>query len=344
MKKRIAIIADIPNWSFDIIAQLLKKELSDKYEIEIFYCVTDFEKNLFKILEATKEFDVIHFLTRKLLMQFEDEEFKKCVEEKGYSYEKYVKENVKKITTCVYDHLAINDEKIDYRKIYNLYCNEYLVCSKKLYEIYTNLEDCKKPFLEIRDTIDTNLFVPEKIERFNKENIQKRPLVIGWVGNSKWNKKTENDVDYKGLKTILEVTVQELRQEGTEIKTLYADVNEKYRTPAEMQKYYSEIDIYVCSALIEGTPRPLLEAMSCGVPIITTDVGVACEVLGEKQKQFIIQERSVKKLKEKIQYLNNHREKLKELSDENIVEGIKNSTKETKDDYIKLFNKIINEQ
>ena len=28
-KNKIAIIADIPNWSFDIIAQLLKKELSD---------------------------------------------------------------------------------------------------------------------------------------------------------------------------------------------------------------------------------------------------------------------------------------------------------------------------
>ena len=26
-KNKIAIIADIPNWSFDIIAQLLKKEL-----------------------------------------------------------------------------------------------------------------------------------------------------------------------------------------------------------------------------------------------------------------------------------------------------------------------------
>ncbi len=344
MKKKIAIIADIPNWSFDIIAQLLKRELSDIYEIKIFYCVTDFKKDLFDILEATKEFDVIHFLARKLLMQFEEEEFKKRVEEKGYSYEEYVKQNVKKITTCVYDHLAINDEIIDYRKIYNLYCNQYLVCSKKLYDIYSNLENCKKPFSEIKDTIDTDLFVPENIERFNEENVQNRPLVIGWVGNSNWNKKSENDIDYKGLKTILEVAIKELKQEGIEIETLYADVNEKYRTPAEMQKYYSKIDIYVCASLIEGTPRPLLEAMSCGVPIITTDVGVACEVLGEKQKQFIMKERSVKELKEKIQYLNSYREQLKELSSENIIEGIKNSTKQNKDEYIRLFNQVIQQK
>ncbi len=344
MKKKIAIIADIPNWSFDIIAQLLKRELSDIYEIKIFYCVTDFKKDLFDILEATKEFDVIHFLARKLLMQFEEEEFKKRVEEKGYSYEEYVKQNVKKITTCVYDHLAINDEIIDYRKIYNLYCNQYLVCSKKIYDIYSSLENCKKPFSEIKDTIDTDLFVPENIERFNEENVQNRPLVIGWVGNSNWNKKSENDIDYKGLKTILEVAIKELKQEGNEIETLYADVNKKYRTPAEMQKYYSKIDIYVCASLIEGTPRPLLEAMSCGVPIITTDVGVACEVLGEKQKQFIMKERSVKELKEKIQYLNNHREQLRELSSENIIEGIKNSTKQTKDEYIRLFSQVIQQK
>ena len=72
-KNKIAIIADIPNWSFDIIAQLLKKELSHKYDIDVFYCVTDFNKDLFDILEATKEYDVIHFLARKLLLQFEDE-------------------------------------------------------------------------------------------------------------------------------------------------------------------------------------------------------------------------------------------------------------------------------
>ena len=63
-KKKIAIIADIPNWSFDIIAKLIKKELSYKYQIDIFYCVTDFNIDLFQILEKTKNYDVIHFLAR----------------------------------------------------------------------------------------------------------------------------------------------------------------------------------------------------------------------------------------------------------------------------------------
>ena len=340
-KNRIAIIADIPNWSFDIIAKLMKKELSDKYQIDIFYCVTDFNKDLFDILEATKNYDIIHFLARKLLMQFEDENFKRKINANNYNYQEYVNNMVKKITTCVYDHLAINDSNIDYTKIYRLYSKEYLVCSKKLYDIYSNIPNCPKPWGEIIDTIDTSIFVPSNLERFNYENIKNRQLVIGWVGNSKWNKKSDTDIDYKGLKTILEVAIKELKEEGYNICSHYADVNDKYRNSSEMQKYYSEIDIYICVSLIEGTPRPVLESMCCGVPIITTDVGVVMEVLGEKQKTFILEERSVKCLKEQIKKIYSNRAILKELSMENLEEGKKNSSKTTVKKYVELFDSII---
>lgn len=336
-KKRVAIIADIPNWSFDIIAQLLKKELSYQYDIDIFYCVTDFDKDLFDILEKVKNYDVIHFLARKLLMQFDDENFKNKLLQNGYSYDEYTNTIIKKITTCVYDHLAINDDNIDYRKIFNLYSDRYIVCSKKLYDIYCNIPNCEKPWGEIKDTIDTDLFIPNNLERFDRQNIENRPLVIGWVGNSKWNRKSDDDIDYKGLKTILEVAIKELKEEGYNITTTYADVNEKYRNSIEMQEYYSTIDIYICVSLIEGTPRPILEAMSCGVPIITTNVGIADEVLGEKQKEFILENRDIQELKEKIKYLYNNRNILKELSEENIREGIKNSSKTTCEDYEKFF-------
>ena len=37
MKKKLCLVADVPNWAFDKIAQKLKKSLSDKYDITIKY-------------------------------------------------------------------------------------------------------------------------------------------------------------------------------------------------------------------------------------------------------------------------------------------------------------------
>lgn len=341
IKGKIAIIADVPNWSFDILAKLIKKELSAEYQIDIFYCVTDFNKNLFDILESTKNYDVIHFLARKLLMQFEDPNFIKKVNSKNYNYNEYVKNCVKKITVSVNDEVSINDPDTDYTKIFRLYCNKYFVCSKKLVDLYSTIPNCPAPWGEIRDTINTDIFIPNNLERFQKDKIEHRPLVIGWVGNSNWTVKNNSSIDYKGLHTILKPAIEELKQEGYNIVPHYADVSEKYRNSIEMQQYYSEIDIYICVSLTEGTPLPVLESMCCGVPIITTNVGVVPEVLGAKQSQFILQERSISALKEKIKYLYNNKYLLKELSDENIKEGIKNSSKTTVEKYIKLFDSII---
>lgn len=179
--------------------------------------------------------------------------------------------------------------------------------------------------------------MPANLERFQYENIKERPLVIGWVENSKRNKKTEDSIDYKGLETILKVAVDELIKEGISIKTIYADANEKYRDAKAMQEYYGMIDIYVCVSLMEGTPRPVLEALSCGVPIITTDVGVVDEVLGPKQKQFILKERTVKEVKQKILKLYQKRELFEELSEENREQGMKNSSKTTVKQYEDFF-------
>ena len=97
-----------------------------------------------------------------------------------------------------------------------------------------------------------------------------------------------------------------------------------------MPEYYNGIDIYVCTSRTEGTPNTVLEAMACGVPVISTDVGIVPEVFGEKQKEFIIK-RDKNELKDKIKELINDRKKYQELSEENLKQikewSWKNKTK-----------------
>lgn len=58
--------------------------------------------------------------------------------------------------------------------------------------------------------------------------------------------------------------------------------------------------------------------MASGVPIVSTDVGIVRDALGEKQKEFILKERTKEDLKAKLVELLEHKEKFKELSEENL--------------------------
>lgn len=323
MKPKICLVCDVPGWAFSNIAIEVKNKLEYKYDIDIVYFDEDKEAdNFYELLESNKNADLIHFFWRRNLFLFESEVFKNKVLESGRDINWYIKEIVKKLSTGAYDFLGINEKwLLRYKEVFNNYCSHYYVSSKKLYNTYLNIAEYKKPTSIVHDICDWEHYKPINLERFEDFT---RPLIIGWVGNSA---RVADGVDLKGFNTIIKPLIDELREEGYNIEGFYADRNIMLRTAAEMPEYYSKIDICICCSIHEGTPLPILEAMSSGVPVITTDVGIVREALGEKQKQFIIGDRengkndeNIKKLlKEKILMLYNNRKLLKELSCENII-------------------------
>jgi glycosyltransferase involved in cell wall biosynthesis len=52
--------------------------------------------------------------------------------------------------------------------------------------------------------------------------------------------------------------------------------------------FYRDIDVFVLSSLSEGMPLVNLEAMACGVPVITTDVGGAAEAVLDGQSGLVV--------------------------------------------------------
>lgn len=339
--KKIALIVDVANWAFDIEAQLLKNKLSEYYNIDVFVSA-DYNNDLFSILEDVKKYDMIHFFWRKLLIQFDNEEFKNKLKENNYNYDEYINV-VNKISTGIYDHLFIDELDI-YRPIFTKYSKMYYTCSKKLEDIYNNLENYPKPWGTIHDTYDNKLYDGGNKERFYKKDNNK-PLVIGWIGNSNWNIKYK---DFKGFHTIIKPVLDELINEGYLIEKNFADKNIIFRTNEEMPAYYQELDICLIASICEGTPRPIIEAMASGVPIITTDVGIANEVFGSKQKEYIIGDRNIlddeiikANLKEKIIKLYNNRNLLTELSDENYSLAYKNDIDHTYLLYKQYFDEFL---
>ena len=340
--KRVALIVDIENWAFDLAAKIIKKELENDFIIDILYSKSDeYQDDLLKILLKVKNYDIIHFFWRKTLLQFNDTETQEKLEKNHID----IAELKQKISTGIYDHLFIGDES--YFNIFNNICKKYVVSSQKLYKIYANNKNIKAPWGVLGDTIDSSLFYPKNLDRLKKD--KNDPLVLGWVGNSEWNSKIKDaegkSIDFKGFNTVFIPVVEELRNEGYNIQIYCADKNTNFITNDKMCDYYSKIDVYICVSITEGTPKPMLEAMGCGVPVITTDVGVAKEYLGEKEKEFIIGERKIgqsddkikEKLKNKIKRIYNNRELLLELSDENYNNSKEFNSKFYKDRYREYF-------
>ena len=343
--KKICLVCDIPNWAFDIISRKIVEELKNDFSIDIkYFDIREVGENFFEFLEEQKEYDMIHFFWRKTLLQMESETFKKKVTEKYGDYEAYVQEVSKKISTGVYDFLFLKDEEIGiYENVFNKFSKSYYVISKKLFNKYSQIKAYKPTYGIVHDICNTSKMIPQNLERFED---CKRELVVGWVGNSAIK---YDGVDLKGFHSLIKPVIKELIEEGYNIKEHYADRNEKWRSPDEMPEYYNEIDLCMCTSIMEGTPLPVLEAMSCGIPIISTDVGVVPEALGEKQSEFIIGDREYgknddevrNKLKEKLVYIYENREVLKELSDENLKSIVEYDGGKIIQEYKKYFEKFL---
>ena len=140
------------------------------------------------------------------------------------------------------------------------------------------------------------------------------------MGHSGWASSLE---DFKGVNTILLPALEELEAEGLRLERKFADRKVEFIAHASMPDYYAGIDVLICTSKIEGTPNPVLEAMACGVPVITTDVGIVPEALGKKQKNFVLPDRSIASLKSVIRRLVADPKQFRELSTENLKQ-IKN--------------------
>ncbi len=317
-KKRIAIVYDVDGWAFSNIAKEIKNNLSEFFDIDIFP-VSVFDDNTVKLVLLAEKYDLVHCLWRGLLSCLDFDYCRGYIHNMGLTFEEFLKKYYSKtnITTSVYDHKFLDKENFETTKSFAKYAKNYTVSSSILKEIYDNLDLEKKPMMVISDGVDIEKFKPNNLERFNYDNIKNRTIKIGWVGNSEFTD-SEGDSDLKGVRKIIRPVLEELIQDNYPIEIKFADRKDGFIPHDKMPDYYNSIDIYICGSKNEGTPNPVLESMACGVPIISTDVGIVRDAFGTKQKKYILEERNKECLKSKIIELLKDKSQFEELSKENL--------------------------
>lgn len=120
--------------------------------------------------------------------------------------------------------------------------------------------------------VDEELFFPAG-------NRPARGLTACWVGNSR-------SMGNKGLDLIRRACAR------TGVQLLALDQADNvyagrlYSQEALRERIYHQADFYLCASEWEGTPNPALEALACGLPVISTPVGNMPEVLTEGENGF----------------------------------------------------------
>jgi glycosyltransferase involved in cell wall biosynthesis len=135
-------------------------------------------------------------------------------------------------------------DKEECRKDLNLDLNEYIIGS---FQRDTEGSDLKTPKLEK----GPDRFI-EYAKKINKDNL--RILLGGWRRQYIINRLEEENIKY----TYIELAPREI-----------------------LKKMYASCDLYVVSSRHEGGPQSLLEASAMEVPIVSTKMGMAPDVLNK---------------------------------------------------------------
>jgi glycosyltransferase involved in cell wall biosynthesis len=83
----------------------------------------------------------------------------------------------------------------------------------------------------------------------------------------------------------------------------------------EKEEFYSLVDVMVSPSSYEASPLVILEALSCGVPVISTDVGGVKEILTDGYSGLIVDFGDEERLSEKMNLLAKDASCMKKLSE-----------------------------
>ena len=92
------------------------------------------------------------------------------------------------------------------------------------------------------------------------------PLRVGWSGQRRCN--------VKGLNEILRPLQKRCPQYDWRVND--RNFNEAM-SREEMREWYWNLDVFLSTSLIEGTPSPPFEAAACGRPILCTNAGILAD-------------------------------------------------------------------
>lgn len=205
----------------------------------------------------------------------------------------------------------------------------YISISRQMQKELVTLGFPENNVVYLPNSIDTNFFTPKTQKEDNlllfvgrispskgvhilikSLRFLKEPVRLAIIGPPDW------DVNYyQNILTIIEKENQKGRH-----NILYLGSMEQ----TELAKWYQKASLFILPSFAEGFPVTILEALSCGTPVIATPVGGIPEVVKNYETGILTSPGDCKALVNAIQYLLEHEDVRLKIAHEgrrHVVQG-----------------------
>ena len=206
----------------------------------------------------------------------------------------------KKVLCSVYhlDESQSNNEDIENFKKFDQYVDMYHTISLKSkiqIEKHTN-----KPVIQIPLWVNSKDFYPimNKTELRNKYDFDNSDYLVGSFQRDSLGSDLSKPKLIKGPDIFLKV-VNKLSKQNDNLKVILAGKRRDYviknlldlkidfkyfemASTETLNELYNILDIYIVSSRLEGGPQAILESAITKTPIVSSDVGVASQILNPK--------------------------------------------------------------
>jgi glycosyltransferase involved in cell wall biosynthesis len=240
-----------------------------------------------------------------------------------------------------------NQLKIRKRQIYKDLDIDIVVPSKWLLEKVKSSVLKDKRIHLIYNGIDTNVFKRiDKIDAREKLGLPRDQKIALFIANKGCSNNFKGGHFFMNLIKDFRSNVEVLFLIiGEEVE--YQDNNVIYRKNVSQKEvvatYMSACDFLIFPSLAENFPLVILEAMSCGLPVISFDVGGVKEVVEHMENGYIARYGDYEDLKRGfIMMLGFSKEMIQRIEERSVIKIRENfSLEKMVGDYMNLYKKII---
>lgn len=217
---------------------------------------------------------------------------------------------------CTWYHVLQNDDRLKFVSYLN----------KEISFLHTSCQTTKEKLLAaginqgeivvIPESIDLSLFSPvssqKKIQIKNEIGLPENKIIIGsfqkdGVG---WGEGFEPKME-KGPDVFCDAVEKIARQYDIHVlltgpargyvkeRLVKAKISFTHcylKNFLEIVNYYNALDYYIVASRVEGGPKAILESMACGVPIICTRMGMALDVIEDRENGMLADVENVEQI------------------------------------------------